>query len=218
MTPDPRAKRLISLSIFTLALIAVLFGFARQQTGTLEPETEDEARLNRLLPPAEIMEKLGVIPDMIIAEIGAGRGRFVVHLAKRLGSTGRVYAEDIDTAALNHLKKRCERLGFTNVETITGDIIDPKLPGGELDLMVVISSYHHFADPVALLRNARSALKPEGRLAVVEWLPWSESDKEGTSREILEAQMDAAGYTLERIESLSVAKPLNIYIFRKDDG
>ncbi len=203
-----------SLSIFALALVVSSYGLARQQTVTLDPETEDEARLNRLLPPDEIMEAMEVTPGMIVAEIGAGRGRFVVRLADRLGSTGKVYAEDIDAEALNHLEERCRRLGFMNVKTIVGDIADPRLPRGELDLLVVISSYHHFAEPVALLRNARSALKPAGRLAVAEWLPWSENDMEGTSRENLEAQMEAAGYALERVEALSAAKPLNIYIFR----
>ncbi len=64
------------------------------------------------------------------------------------------------------------------------------------------------------MRNARPALKPEGRLAIVEWLPWSENDSEGTTAEDMEAQMKAAGYELIRTESLSVDKPLNIYIFR----
>ena len=124
-----------------------------------------------------------------------------------------LYAEDINKASLRHLDNRCERWGLSNVETILGDITDPKLPESELDLIFVVSSYHHFRDPVDLLRNARSALKENGRLAIVEWKPWSESDREGTAPEDVEAQMKDAGYRLIRTESLDVAKPLNIYIF-----
>jgi hypothetical protein len=67
------------------------------------------------------------------------------------------------------------------------------------------------------MRNARSALKTDGKLAIVEWLPWSENDKEGTTAEDMEAQMKAAGYKLIHTETLSEAKPLNIYIFYPDN-
>jgi SAM-dependent methyltransferase len=188
--------------------------FPRQDRGVLEPENDDEARLNRLLPPDKIMDAAGVAQGMIVAEIGAGHGRFVVHLAVRLGETGIIYAEDIDAAALRHTERRCEKWGLNNVETIQGDIADPKLPVGKLDLIFVVSSYHHFEDSVPLLQKARSALKVDGRLVIAEWLPWNENDREGTTPEDMTAQIKSAGYELMRTEKLDVAKPLNIYIFR----
>jgi ubiquinone/menaquinone biosynthesis C-methylase UbiE len=151
---------------------------------------------------------------MAVAEIGVGQGRFAVHLAVRVGETGRVYAEDIDKNALRHLENRCKKGGLTNVETILGDVTDPMLPAGELDLIFVVSSYHHFKDPVALMHDARPALKADGRLAVAEWLPWNKDDREGTAPEDMETQMTAAGYRLLSTTGLNVAKPLNIYIFR----
>jgi tRNA A58 N-methylase Trm61 len=205
---------IIFISVF---LLLSATGISQHQKGVLEPENANEARLNRLQPPERVMDEVGVTPGMILAEIGAGRGRYVVQLAVRVGATGKVYAEDINKASLSHLESRCEKWGLSNVEIILGDVTDPKLPEGELDLIFVISSYHHFADPVALLRNARPALKTEGRLAIVEWLPWSENDREGTTAEKMEAQMKAAGFELIRTESLSVDKPLNIYIFRPSD-
>jgi ubiquinone/menaquinone biosynthesis C-methylase UbiE len=160
------------------------------------------------------MDAVGIVPGMAVAEIGAGRGRYVVQLAARVGETGQVYAEDIDAAALRHLERRCETWGLDGiVESILGEKNDPKLPEGELDLIFVVSSYHHFSDPVTLLRSARPALKPGGRLAIVEWLPWSDSDREGTTPEEMEAQMNAAGYELVSTERLNEDKPLNIYIF-----
>jgi len=211
-----RKKHLFIIFISAFLLLAVT-GVTQQHKGVLEPENDNEARLNRLQPPEKVMDAVGITPGMILAEIGAGRGRYVAQLAVRVGETGNVYAEDIDAAALRHLENRCEKWGLNNVETILGDVTNAKLPEGELDLIFVISSYHHFGDPVALMRNARSALKTDGKLAIVEWLPWSENDREGTAPEDVEAQMKAAGYKLVRTETLSEAKPLNIYIFRPND-
>jgi SAM-dependent methyltransferase len=203
------------LPLLSALLLISGLGITQDQKGVLDPENANEARLNRLQPPERVMDTVGIVPGMILAEIGAGRGRYVVQLATRVGETGKVYAEDINASALRHLEQRCEKWGLNPVvETILGDVTDAKLPEGELDLIFVVSSYHHFEDPVALLRNARSALKPDGRLAIVEWIPWSESDREGTSPEDMEAQMNAAGYELLSTELLDVNKPLNIYIFR----
>jgi ubiquinone/menaquinone biosynthesis C-methylase UbiE len=191
---------------------------AKEQKGVLAPENANEARLNSLQPPDKVMDAIGVSPGMVAAEIGAGRGRYVVQFAVRVGENGKVYAEDIDAAVLRYLEKRCERWGLKNVETILGDVTDPKLPEGKLDLIFVISAYHHFEDPVALLRNARSALKPDGKLAIGEWFPTDESPGSGTPPEIMEAQMNAAGYRLERLEIFLKANRMYIYIFRIDDN
>ena len=191
---------------------------AQEKQSVLAPEDANEARLNRLQPPDKVMDAIGVSPGMVVAEIGAGRERYVVQLAVRVGENGKVYAEDIDSAALKYLEKRCARWGLENVETIIGDVMDPKLPEGELDLIFVISSYHHFEDPIALLRNARSALKPDGVLAIGEWFPTHERPQSGTTPEKMEVQMNAAGYKLERIETFLKANRMNIYIFRIDDN
>jgi SAM-dependent methyltransferase len=203
--------------IFTFLSLFNSFGIGvdvfQPQKNVLDPINENEARLNRLLPPEKIIELVGVSPGMTVAEIGAGEGRFLVHLAVKVGDTGKVFAEDIDASALKFLENRCERWGLENGEIILGEVTDPKLPEGELDLIFVVSSYHHFDDPVSLMRNARSALKPDGRLAVVEWIPWNRNDDEGTFPGEMEVEMSAAGYKLIRTESLDVAKKLNIYIF-----
>jgi len=184
--------------------------FAQDTQGVLAPENANEARLNRLQPPDQVMDAIGIRPGMVGAEIGAGRGRYVVQLAVRVGERGKIYAEDIDAGALSYLEARCARWALTNVETIVGDVTDPKLPDGELDFIFVISAYHHFADPTALLRNARAALKPDGMLAIGEWL-------RSTAPEELEAEMNAAGYRLERTETFLEANGLYIYVFRIDD-
>ena len=198
-------------AIATLAILLVRFPIAHAQDtqSVLTPENANEARLNRLQPPEQVMDAIGIRPGMVGAEIGAGQGRYVVQLAVRVGEKGKIYGEDIDAAALKHLEQRCARWGLTNVETILGDVADPKLPEGELDFLFVISAYHHFDDPVALLGKARASLKPDGMLAIAEWL-------RSTSPEKMEAQMTDAGYRLERTETFLEENGLYIYVFRID--
>jgi ubiquinone/menaquinone biosynthesis C-methylase UbiE len=199
-----------------IACLCLLAGTALAQSGPsrVAPENANEARLNRLQPPGQVMDIIGAAAGMTIAEIGAGQGRYVVHLAERVGPEGKIYAEDIDGDALRHLAERCRRVGFTNVETVLGDPNDPKLPAVKLDLIFVISAYHHFGDPVALMRKARMALKPTGRLAIAEWVPPEEGRGEGTPPEKMRAQMDEAGFILERVDKSLEANDLYIYLFR----
>jgi ubiquinone/menaquinone biosynthesis C-methylase UbiE len=202
--------------IFIIIVIILMFFFIKAGTGisqpqdVLTPENANEARLNGLQPPDQVMDAIGIKPGMAVAEIGAGEGRYVVQLAVRVGETGKVYAEDIDAASLRHLDQRCAKWGLQHVESILGDITDPKLPKGELDVIFVISAYHHFQDPVALMRNARASLKPDGIVAIGEWL-------DATSPEQVETQMKAAGYKLDRTETFLEKNNLYIYIFRADD-
>lgn len=162
---------------FIIFYLVFFYVGAREQEGVLKPENANEARLNRLQPPDKVMDAIGVRPGMKVAEIGAGHGRYVVQLAVRVGEKGRVYAEDIDAGTLEHLKKRCQKWGLKNVQTILGEVADPKLPEGELDLIFIISSYHHFDNPITLLRKARPSLKPDGILVIAEWLPWDKSQE-----------------------------------------
>jgi len=187
---------------------------AQSPNSRTAPENANEARLNKLQPPGKVMDIIGASAGMTIAEIGAGWGRYVVHLAERVGPEGKIYAEDINGDALRHLADRCRRVGFVNVETVLGDPNDPKLPAGKLDLIFVISSYHHFGDPVALMGKARTALKPTGRLAIAEWAPPKEGRGEGTPPEKMQAQMESAGFVLERIDKSLEANDLYIYLFR----
>lgn len=206
--PGRKAGAIVTLAILFVGLPKA---HAQETQSVLTPENANEARLNRLQPPDQVMDAIGIAPGMVGAEIGAGRGRYVVQLAVRVGENGKIYGEDIDAAALRDLEQRCARWGLTNVETIVGDVTDPKLPEGELDFIFVISAYHHFDDPVALLRKARASLKPDGMLAIAEWL-------RSTSPEKVEAQMTEAGYELERTETFLDANGLYIYVFRIHDG
>jgi ubiquinone/menaquinone biosynthesis C-methylase UbiE len=176
-----------------------------------------EKGLNERQPPIKIMDAIGLKPGMIIGEVGAGTGRMTMWLADRVGESGKVYANDIDRSALDHLKRRCRRDGFKNVEIVVGNMENPGFRAGSLDIAFMINVYHHLADPVPLLRNLLPSLKPAGMLAIVECDPekvdWG--DEHGCSRkEDMIADLKEAGFEIFRIEtfleedSLYIAKPI----------
>ena len=82
------------------------------------------------------MDAAGIKPGMIIGEVGAGRGRFTMHLARRVGPKGKILANDIDAEGLSYLRERCLRTGISNVETILGEVDDPHFPNEALDMVL----------------------------------------------------------------------------------
>jgi SAM-dependent methyltransferase len=171
---------------------------------------------NKHQPPNEVMDAIGITEGMVVAEFGAGRGRYAVQVAARVGSEGKVYAEDIDEDALDYVKFRCTRDGIDNIETILGDITDPKLPKESCDFVYCINTYHHIKEPVPLLRNIIPALKPTGRSVIIEHLP-EKSPGDGllghcTPVEQVMADAEAAG--LELVEQHSFLELDEIYVFK----
>ena len=178
------------------------------------PVESGEGFLNRQHKPSELMDVIGLEEGMVIADIGAGRGRMTVFFASRVGEGGMVLANEINSGALEHLEKRCKRNSINNVKTILGTVSDPKLPAGKADIIFMVSTYHHLDKPVELMRNARSGLKPGGRLIIVERDPvkTGQSNSENTSQEQVTRQMTQAGYTLLDINTEFLERD-NIYFF-----
>ena len=171
-------------------------------------------------PPKKIMDAIGVKPGMIIGEIGAGRGRFTVYLARETGPTGKILANDIDKKSLDYLENRCKKNGFTNVETIVGAEDDPLLPDDTLNLAIMVYTYHHLSNPDDLLKNLKSSLKPGAILAILEMRDF-ELDKElhidrskpdpkvPPIRDRIEKSARETGYAIIRVETFIE----NDYIF-----
>jgi ubiquinone/menaquinone biosynthesis C-methylase UbiE len=205
-------KHLRPLKFWMVAILSVVLAAAllsQQRKITVE---NWEKRLNKLQPPTKIMDAIGVKPGMIIGEIGAGTGRMTVWLADRVGDEGKIYANDIDRSALDHLERRCKKDNLGNVVTVLGEVDDPLLPENTLDLAFMINVYHHLDMPVALVRNIIPSLKPKGILAIVDADP-EKSDfgpNHSTPMEEMLAQLGEAGYKLIRVETFLPDD--NIYI------
>jgi len=116
----------------------------------------------------DIFAAMGVAEGSVVADIGAGGGYFTARLSKAVGATGRVYAVDVSSSALTGLRQRVGREGLTNVEVIQGTAADPRLPEGRLDAALIVNAYHEMAEHQSMLAAIRRALKPSGRLVIVE--------------------------------------------------
>jgi ubiquinone/menaquinone biosynthesis C-methylase UbiE len=136
-------------------------------------------------------------------------------LAERVGPEGRIYANDIDREALDKLASRSRREGFDRIEIIQGESEDPLFPEGALDMVFMINVYHHADDPVALVRNAIPALKPEGILVIVECDPgkvdWAK-EHHCTGKDAMPRQLADAGY--EMIRTVDFLSEDTIYLAR----
>jgi SAM-dependent methyltransferase len=126
-----------------------------------ERESEEE--------PDEALDAVGPLAGATVADVGAGSGYFAVRLAARVGSTGRVYANDLQPEMLKLLAARLARERITNVTLVQGSIDDPRLPAASLDLVLMVDVYHEFSEPQRMLRAIRTALKPGGRLVLLEY-------------------------------------------------
>ena len=118
--------------------------------------------------PVKIMEDLGIRPGSSAADVGAGRGYFTFRLAARVGLKGKVYAQDLDEKMLFQIHAQAQDEKLPQVETILGTEDDPKLPESSLDAVIVVDSFHEFSNVDKMTSGMVRALKPGGRLGVVE--------------------------------------------------
>jgi ubiquinone/menaquinone biosynthesis C-methylase UbiE len=119
--------------------------------------------------PDQIMDALGIAERSVVADIGAGGGWFTIRLARRVGTSGLVYAEDIQPQMLEATMRRVAREGLGNVRRVLGTPDDPRLPPGSCDAALLLDTYHELDNPVAMLRSAAKALKPQGRIGVIDF-------------------------------------------------
>jgi len=136
--------------------------------------------------PDEIMDVLNVADGSVVADVGAGAGWFTVRLARRVGPNGLVFAQDIQQPMLDAIAYRVNREGLDNVERVLGTAEEPTLPA-DLDAVLIVDVYAEVEDPVALLSDAAAALKPQGRLGIVDFT----RDGGGPGPE-MESRVDAA--------------------------
>lgn len=144
------------------------------------------------------MDAVGVAPGMVIGEAGAGDGYFTLPMARRVGASGVVYANDISTRALRTLGERADRAGLANVRTVVGDVADPRFPRRDLELIVVVHALHDFSQPVEWLVTAKGYLRPGGAIAVIDRDPEQSGDSHFWPRSRIEARASEAGLELVR--------------------
>jgi SAM-dependent methyltransferase len=193
-------------SLIKVAALSVLFAWAAPVFAAERPAYEEcwERRANDRQPPGRVMDAVGIRPGMVIGEIGAGRGRYTVHLTGRVGATGKVFANDIDKDALAYLDERLKRDHIRNVQTVLGLEDNPLFPKGSLDMAIMVWVFHHLAQPVALLKNLAPSLKAGAAVVIIDPDPEKEGEMDSTRpsrRTSLEKEARAAGFELDRVET-----------------
>jgi ubiquinone/menaquinone biosynthesis C-methylase UbiE len=159
------------LAVIALAVALVPAVPAAQHTRLFRPEN-----LGELEPPDrvewqradQIMDALGVGEASFVADLGAGSGWFTIQLAGRVGPNGLVLAEDIQRPMIQAIKIRVDRIGLKNVTTVLGTANDARLPV-PVDAVLIVDAYHEMEQPVELLRNVATKLKPAGRIGIVDF-------------------------------------------------
>ena len=152
------------------------------------PGREDRLQINR------VMDLLGMAAGKGVADIGAGSGWFTVRAARRVGEVGLVYAVDINPEAIRHISDRAQKEKLRNVKTILGKADDPVLPANSVDAVLLLKTYHEVAQPVALLRNLRGALRPGAKVGIIDRN--GNGEDHGVGSDVVIREAHEAGYTL----------------------
>lgn len=122
---------------------------------------------------ARLVSLLGARPGATVADVGAGEGRWTIELAEAVGPAGHVFATEVEESLLEKIEERLETEGMGNVEVVRGDQRSTGLPAACCDAILLRLVYHHFVDPEAMRADLARALRPGGRLAIVETRPQS---------------------------------------------
>jgi SAM-dependent methyltransferase len=163
------------------------------------PGRDQRLQINR------VMDRLDLRAGRSIADIGAGSGWFTVRAAQRVAPSGTVFAEDINPAAINYIRKRAEHEHLANINVIQGTPDDPKLPPISIDAVLMLKVYHEIEHPQELLRNLRPALRPGAKLGIIDRN--GNGTDHGLDAKVVIREMDQAGFRLS-----------GRYDFTKSDG
>lgn len=164
----------------------------RPVASIISNQWSSEDTRERVGEAARVMQLLGIRPGMAVADIGAGSGYYTVRLSQRVGPTGRVFAEDIMPDYLAGLQRRVTAEGLGNVTLALGEAHDPHLPPGSVDVALLVHMYHEIDQPFGLLVNLLPALRPGGRVAILD--ANRATLQHGTPPALLECELRAVGF------------------------
>lgn len=151
----------------------------------------------------KVVSALNLKPGMTVADVGSGTGLFSRLIAPKLGKDGKLYAVDIAKSFVNHTVLGCHARGWKHVEGIVCDQDDVKLPSNSVDVVFICDTYHHFEFPLKTMESIRRALKPGGRVVLVDFERIEGVSSEWimghvrAGKEVFRAEVEQAGFELE---------------------
>jgi len=180
--------------VLVIGLIAAAGGVARE----CGDRALQAAGLDWQLDIDAAMDVVGVAQGQIVGEAGAGDGYFTLPMARRVGPSGAVLANDISRRALGSLAASAKRDGLSNVQIVEGAVDDPLFPRQDLDLIVIVHAFHDFDRPVEWLVNARKYLRPGGAVAIIDRDPAQGAESHFWTRERILGHAASAGYGMTK--------------------
>ena len=160
-------------------------------------KTFDDPARDKWQMPERVIATLQLKPGQIVADIGAGTGYFSVRLAKSKAAP-RVYAVDVEASMVDYLRKRTAKEGLKNLVAVQASADAANLPEA-VDLILIVDTYHHIGNRVAYFRGLSKSLKPNGRLAIVDWteaaIAGGPPKEFRFSPDRLKAELTQAGFT-----------------------
>jgi len=196
----PGTRRRLAWALTPLIVLAIPLGgwLAWSARGNAEEEV------------ARLAELLKLEPGMTVAEIGAGNGAMTVAMARRIGPNGKIFSTDLNADRVADIRKAAAAARLQNVEARAGQESETGLPAGCCDAIFMSKVYHHFTGPEAMNRSFLDSLRPDGRIAIIDfepagwqiWLRQPEGVPEnrgghGMPRDVLVRELEAAGFVIE---------------------
>jgi SAM-dependent methyltransferase len=183
----------------------------RPVAGIVTDIWHDEASRDRAGEAEHVMSLLGAKAGLDVADIGAGSGYYTVRLARRVGPTGHVFAEDVVPEYLERLARRVANEGLAgSVTVVRGDPHDPRLPAGSVDIALLVHMYHEVQQPYGLLWNLRPALRTGARVGVVD--ARKQTEVHGTPPDLLRCELAAVGFRQTAFYDLQESTYLAVFV------
>ena len=175
--------------------------------------------------PKELVAALNINKGDVVADIGTGVGFMLPYLVEGVGPEGMVFAEDIQDDFLSKANEKIRAAGWSNVKTVKGEQKDVMLPENSLDLGFILDVYHHLNYPAETMATVHKAVKPGGRLVVVDFYRSREHPRMSKERRLNHIRLDRDGFAAEvesagfRLERHFDHLPYQyVLIFRKPDS
>lgn len=222
-------------TLATLTLFALIAGLALSQDKSVRPGINDpfhnpdvkkyegtfegesrEVSVKR----KEIVKAVGLTPGDVVADVGAGTGMFTRLFAAEVGDKGKVFAVDIAEKFLEHIRTSNKAAGIGNVTTVLCKPDSAELPAGSVDVVYICDTYHHFEFPQRTMASIHKALKPGGRVVVIDFrrVKGESSDwvmgHVRAGQDVVELEIEEVGFKKKR-ESKDLLKENYLVVFQK---
>lgn len=196
-------RSLVAAALLSCSILAVACS-PRHADAFLGEDAADEA--------ARIARALELRPGSVVADVGAGDGSYAIALARIVGPDGHVFATELDDDALTDIRENVAEKGVTGVTVLKGSTGSTNLPADSCDAVVLRDVYHHLTEPAAIDASILDALRPGGRLLVIDfppsfWLaPWTpdgipaDRGGHGVPMDVVLRELEAAGFERVAVE------------------